>query len=72
MKLRQWRTARGLSVSDLADKLQSSERAVIKWERGERRPRPGALAKIVSLTDGEVAPNDFFDPVDPPTQEAQQ
>jgi transcriptional regulator with XRE-family HTH domain len=71
MKLKQWRTERGLSASDLASKLHFSERAVIKWERGERRPRPDALAAISSLTEGAVTPNDFFDPPATSSESAQ-
>jgi transcriptional regulator with XRE-family HTH domain len=61
MKLKQWRLTQGLSVEELASRVDSSERAVIKWERGERRPRPETLMKIMAITDGAVSWGDFFD-----------
>ena len=33
---------------------------VSKWRRGERIPRPGEMAKIMSATNGMVQPNDFY------------
>jgi len=62
MKLKQWRIEQGLSVEELASRVSSSGRAVIKWERGERRPRPETLAKIMVLTNGAVSWPDFFEP----------
>lgn len=62
MKLKQWRTQQGLSIGEFASRVESSQRAVIKWERGERRPRPETLSKIIAITNGDVSWTDFFNP----------
>lgn len=61
MKLRDYMAANGLTAKAFAESVGSTEFAVTKWVRGERRPSESFMARIADVTGGEVMPNDFFD-----------
>lgn len=60
MKLREYISAQRLTTAEFAKQAGASERAVIKWMRGERIPRPEMMARISAATKGKVTANDFF------------
>lgn len=67
MTLHDYLALHGLSPKAFSEKLKAlfpkvnaSERAVIKWSRGERTPRPDAMKAIAAATNGAVSANDFF------------
>lgn len=66
MKLSRYLKNNGLTHADFAKLVDSTEHAVAKWCRGERTPREKFMRKILSVTCGEVSPNDFFKPADVP------
>ena len=60
MELKSYLDEQSLTCDFFAKLVGVTERAVIKWRRGERIPRPEHLKKINEITDGAVGPNDFF------------
>ena len=60
MNLKAYLSQTGKKPREFAEEIDVSERAVIKWLRGERRPRPELIEKIRLATAGAVQPNDFF------------
>ena len=54
----EWRTHRGLTQQELADRLGTSDVTVSRWETGKRRPDPDAQAAIAEALDAE--PEDLF------------
>lgn len=62
MKLSAYLSQSGSTQADFAKAVGASQFAVGKWTRGERIPRPGALARIMAATGGKVTANDFFAP----------
>jgi transcriptional regulator with XRE-family HTH domain len=61
MELRSYLVEQSLTCEGFAKLVGVTERAVIKWRRGERIPRPEHIKKINKVTAGAVGPNDFFD-----------
>ena len=61
MNLRAWRNERGLTRRQFADRIGVQPNAIVKWERGERTPRPESIRRIADVTCGEVTANDFID-----------
>lgn len=59
MVLKDYLKANGIRSEDFAKTLEVSHGGVLKWLTGERFPRPFALAKIESATNGQVTANDF-------------
>jgi len=60
MELKTYLNKQTLSCGDFGKLIGVTERAVIKWQRGERIPRQEYMQKIIAATGGEVTPNDFF------------
>lgn len=61
MKLKQFMKERNLSESEMAAMLGCSTGAVRKWKYGERIPRSEQIMHIAEVTDGAVAPGDWFE-----------
>jgi transcriptional regulator with XRE-family HTH domain len=59
-KLRQWREGQRLSQAEAGDKVGVSAVAWGRYERG-RVPEPEVLQKIITVTQGAVTANDWFD-----------
>jgi transcriptional regulator with XRE-family HTH domain len=59
MTLEQFRKARGLSLTALAELLGSKPSTVHGWLNGHRRPSWDWLDRIAEKTKGAVRPNDF-------------
>lgn len=57
-KIKQFRNRAGLSVDQLADKLEISKSSVRNWECGLTRPDPEFLYRMFTILD--VEPNEFF------------
>lgn len=73
MKLKQYLHEKGLTDREFGEAVGASERAVIKWKRGERVPRPDAMSRIIEATSGLVTANDFYsDQASPVPAEAAQ
>ncbi|MCO5092032.1 helix-turn-helix transcriptional regulator [Bosea sp. (in: a-proteobacteria)] len=64
MKLATYLTAQKLTHAEFAKAIGASTFAVGKWARGDRVPRPEAVAKIKAATQGQVTANDFFEQAD--------
>jgi transcriptional regulator with XRE-family HTH domain len=60
MNLRSYIVEQGLTHKEFGEQVDASERAVIKWCRGERMPRRKALEKIGHVTNGAVGAEDFL------------
>lgn len=61
MLLREWRTKRELSLAALAHMVGAANATVVsRWERKIHLPRPAEMVALYQLTDGQVAPNDFY------------
>ena len=67
MTLREYLQIKKISAGAFASSVGFSRAAVVKWMRNERQPKRDAMARIMSATNGEVMPSDFFDP---PTEAA--
>lgn len=65
MQLRDWRSARGLSLIELAVHLgvsgRNAARTVQRWETGERCPDILVIKEIEGVTHGAVNSGDFAD-----------
>ena len=61
MKLDEYLRQEGISPTEFGKMLGLKSRtSVPRYLSGERRPREAIMKKIVSLTDGLVTPNSFF------------
>lgn len=60
MTLEKYLSKEGLSPADFAVGEDFSERAVIKWKRGERNPGPKHMTRITEKTKGKVTANDCY------------
>lgn len=60
MDLKTYLDNQSMTCRDFAKQVGVTERAVIKWRRKERIPRPEHMNKIGEVTGGEVGPNDFY------------
>lgn len=61
MKLSDYLTERGISVSDFATTIGVSHASVSRYVGGTRRPEWGILGKISTATNGAVNANDFVE-----------
>lgn len=62
MKLKSYRTAKKLSLAQLAAKIGVANESVVRrYETGARMPRPEIIEKIWSVTDGKVDFNDHLE-----------
>lgn len=59
-KLERYLTENRLSQDDFAARVGVSQVAVSRWIAGTRMPRRETLARIASLTNGQVTANDFL------------
>lgn len=62
MKLSDYLKTNKITARDLADRLGVSVKAVNKWKRHERVPRPRHLVAIAAETNGAVTVGDFIMP----------
>lgn len=61
MTLSEYLTTFKISAEDFALRLSdASESGVRKWATGERIPRVDQMREIYRITEGAVAPNDFY------------
>lgn len=60
MKMKNWRQAKGLTLQQVADRLQTTKATVWRYEMGMRVPDDEMARRIVELTHGDVQPNDFY------------
>ena len=60
MKLKDWLSKEGLSVTDFARRLNKPQPTVLRYVNGDRIPEPPAMRLIGELTNGEVTANDFY------------
>ncbi|WP_092685261.1 helix-turn-helix domain-containing protein [Albimonas donghaensis] len=60
MKLRTWRTNRGMTQSEFAEAISVRTSAVSRYEAG-RVPEAEIVGRIFRATGGEVRPGDFYD-----------
>lgn len=61
MKLRIWRGRAGLSIKELAQRLECTPTAVGRYETGERIPALQTMRRIYDLSEGAVDANAFYD-----------
>lgn len=61
MKLKAWRKANQISQCEAARLIGVSAAAVCRYEAGERVPDRRVMAVIISVTEGQVGPGDFYD-----------
>lgn len=60
MKLRDWLDANGVTVPELATRINRTPEAVRRYANGERIPDREAMPLIAAETGGAVTANDFF------------
>lgn len=68
--IRRERRLRGLSQSDLAEKLGCDTRTVGRWERGEAFPIPFFIGKMAQLFEKDAAALGLLEPESPATPNA--
>jgi len=61
MRLRDWREQEGITQQDAAERLGCSYGAYIKYEYGQRFPRPVTMKQIIAVTNGKVGYDDFHE-----------
>ena len=63
VKLAKWRKLRGMTQAQLGAAIECSQPYVSQMERANDPIVPGGdlMARIYSLTDGQVQPNDFYE-----------
>lgn len=59
-KLRQWREKQGKLQAECASEVGVSRQTWIAWEAGKQVPNPAAMTKLLRMTQGKVAADDFF------------
>lgn len=59
MRLKEYRQRAGLSQSELADMLGTTQATVQRWETSRHIPRQREMQRIAEKTAGAVTPNDF-------------
>ena len=70
MKLVEYLTVSGITLSNFAKSVGVSQASMSRYTAGNRVPRPAILRRIVAASDGAVQANDFFAPRDGPPPEA--
>ena len=58
-KIKKYRTEKGLTQQNLADKLFVTAQAVSRWENGEVEPSLGTITKLAEIF--EVTPNEMLE-----------
>jgi len=66
MKLADWRKERGLSQRDVGDAIGVNQSHIARFESGKLIPNRWQMPALFALTNGMVAPNDFFPLHKPP------
>jgi len=61
MKIEHYIKSKNYSVEAFAKIVGVSAIAIYKYTKGERIPAPDIMAKIFTLTQGQVTANDFYD-----------
>lgn len=59
MKLKDWRHANELTMSQAAQRLGVSQATISRLEGGKQRPDWPTMEAIAAITNGAVTPNDF-------------
>lgn len=59
-KLREYRTAKGLTQSELAEAVGVKKATISRIENGERTPSMSLVSRICEATKGELTANDFM------------
>jgi len=54
-----------IGPSEMAKRLGVNHASVIRYRDGSRRPDPDVMQRIFEETGGQVAPNDFYDFIEP-------
>lgn len=60
MDILTYRLQAGLTLAEMAERLDVSLPAVSRWERGLGAPRMKTMEKIIDFTQGMVRPEDFL------------
>lgn len=60
MKLADYLKSNDLTEKDFGDLIGKSQAAVNRYCQGERIPGKDVMTRIVTVTGGQVQPNDFF------------
>lgn len=60
MKLKEYRKKENKTQMDVAKDLGVRQGIISAWELGNRTPSSTCMKKIITYTDGEVQPNDFY------------
>lgn len=60
MTLLEWMRREGLDIAGLANRLDCTGEAVRRYTKGARIPDRQMMQRIHAITDGCVAPNDFY------------
>ena len=60
MKLLAFRKSKNMTQVELAKELGVNQSNITDWENGVKIPRVEFMQKIVTYTNGEVQPNDFY------------
>lgn len=60
-KLLRWRKNSGLKIKDILVRVGCSRPTWHSWETGSNIPSPSFMPVVVSLTEGAVTANDFYD-----------
>jgi len=63
MKLEDYMNKRGLSDSEMGEKVDLSRSQVSRLRRGKARPSHAVMARFIKATNGQVKPGDFFEVV---------
>lgn len=63
MRLDQYLVSEGITSSQFASSLGVSVHTVNKWRRKVRIPRPHSMARIHTVTQEKVTPNDWYEKV---------
>lgn len=72
MQLASYLEETGKTPEWLADQVGINPVSVRRYMRGERRPWPWVMSKIMAVTKGLVTPDDFFDPLPEPKKAARK
>lgn len=60
MKLRAWRKSEGLTLAELAERVETDVASLSRYERDERMPNQKIMQNIARETGGAVTANDFY------------
>lgn len=71
MHLSEYMAERGLTDEQVAEAIGKNRVSVSRYRRGIERPSSATIEDIFKWSGGQVAPNDWFDPIDPAPTESQ-